>query len=599
MTQPTIQVLLDDAGNGGTFPYDITAYVRLVDGVVAQRGRADEFTEIQASTLALTVENDGRFTLGSTSGGYGTINVDRRIQYNVTANGVTTTRYTGYVQTWPVEWPDGGDTFAVAQVTAVDRLARLARKTLRSFIEEEVLLSGPKGYYTLAEAAGAAAAGDSSGLSAPQLKAAGTGTAVAFGATGGPTTCALTSATFSNGQYLKTTGLTMLSLVGPFIAGCFGAFVRVTGSGGNIFTAGDITLAYDGTLTAGATPITLHATGLNNGALHYVGVEYAYNTGGTAFTLKLYLDGTLVDSASGVGTGNIFGGSGFTVGQGLTGTLAHVALFRATSINEANISAAGTTGFAGETSGQRIGRLAGYAGVAAGDQVLESSVNASVPFVDITGESPASAITKVDDAEGGSVFFRGDGKLVMQNRSHRARQVTPDLTLTNNDIDPTCRLVADTQLVQNVVTASAGANGAVQTATNSASRTTHGDYPADLSGLLVATDDQALAAAQWRVGKYAEPFTRMPNLLLDLATLTATQQAAVMAVEISDRIQVTGLPSQAGSTTLDLITEGWTETLTADAWTWDANTSNWSTASAWILGDATCGVLDSTTTLGY
>lgn len=595
MTMPTIQVLLDDVNNGGTFPYDITSFVRLPDGIEVTRGRGNEFEDIQPSTFNATLENtDGRFTLGSTVGSYGAaLNTDRRIQYKVTANAVTTTRFTGYVQNWPAEWPDGGDTFAVAKITAVDRLASLSRKTLRSIIEEEILLDAPSAYYTLGEAAGATTAGDTSGNSAAPLAQTGTGAAVTFGTATGPATDSLTAASFSGGKYLND------ALV-PADASFIFAFASTdTVNNGNLltqidnFTSMQVTIRPSlGILTLGGAGTTIGTGAYNDGAVHVLGLR---NVGHA--TYDVYIDGVLTNSGV-VVTTPLVGSTTVQLGA-FVGSMAHFAQW-STAPSAARfvaMSKAMITGFAGERSDQRIARLASYAGVTA--TALETGIDASVPFVDITGASPLAAIAEVDKAEGGTVFIRGDGTLVMQNRSHRALQTTPDLTMTNNEVDPTSTVVGDMQLMRNVVTASAGANGAIQVVASVTSRTMHGDYPDDLTGLLVATDELALNAAQWRVGKYAEPFLRMPDLAFDLVTLTPAQQASVMALEISDHIQITGMPAQAGSTTLDLLTEGWTETLTHDSWTWEANTSNWSTATAWVLGDATYGVLGTTTQLSY
>jgi hypothetical protein len=601
MVQPTIQVLLDDASNGGTFPYDITSYVRLTDQVEVTRGRGNEFDEIQPSTFKATLENlDGRFTLGSTVGSYGgALNTDRRIQYKLTANGVTTTRFTGYVQNWPAEWPDGSDQFAVAQITAVDLLARLARKTLRSIIEEEYLIDAPSAYYTLGEPAGATSANDTSGRTGPSLGLAGTGSAVVFGTATGPGTDSLTAAQFSNGMFLaKASGIQTIegffsTTTLPASSGYLWQYVVGVAS----LSITDVHIDATGKLhgvAQGGVDISTSGSVADGLTHHFAFVPSSFFTP----TWSLYLDGSLVGSA----VGSSLGGGGSTwVGQGFTGVLAHLANPLATpGLSAARVAAhatAGLTGFAGERSDQRISRLANYGGATV--QALEVGVDASVPFVDITGASPLAAMNDVGKAEGGAVFIRGDGTLVMQNRQHRSLQTAPDLTMTNNEVDPASQVVGDMQLVQNVVTASAGANGAVQVAANASSRTTHGDYPVDLTGLLVGSDALALNAAQWRVTKYAEPFKRMPDLGFDLATLTAAQQASVMAVEISDRIQITGMPAQAITTTLDLLVEGWTETLGADSWTWQANTSNFATEAAWVLDSPTYSVLDSTTVLSY
>ena len=49
---------------------DITAYLDVKAGVRIGRGRTDELSDIQPSTLACTLKNDGRFTPGNTSSPY-------------------------------------------------------------------------------------------------------------------------------------------------------------------------------------------------------------------------------------------------------------------------------------------------------------------------------------------------------------------------------------------------------------------------------------------------------------------------------------------------------------------------------------------------
>lgn len=62
---PTVQFLLDDGT--GTFPYDVTAYARLLDGFSFNRGREDEQSAVTSGSLSLAFNNaDGRFTPGST-----------------------------------------------------------------------------------------------------------------------------------------------------------------------------------------------------------------------------------------------------------------------------------------------------------------------------------------------------------------------------------------------------------------------------------------------------------------------------------------------------------------------------------------------------
>lgn len=608
---PTITVLLDDASNIGTFPYDITQFVRLSAGINLTGGRGDEFSEVQPATLALTLENtDGRFTLGSTVGGYGAINIDRRIRYvrQVGANPAVTV-FTGYVQQWPVEWPSGSDLFALTQVTAVDRMARLSRAQFRSVIEEEYLLDHPSWYYPLGEPEGSASSGDVSGAGRAPLVVSGAGVDVVFGDATGPGTDALTAASFTQGgKYLLAASPSLVNGFGE----AFFSIAAAPSSTAYLWRRfrSDVPSDYRGVFVDTAGKLNWHTAATDfissasvaDGQVHHV-AWYAHYNGGTSWTFAAFLDGVQVGTTTLNTLDNLWSSTNETRIGEFTGSLAHFGDgIAATSpaTRYAAHAAAGLTGFAGERSDQRIARYAGYAGIASGDVVAEVGVQ-TVPKLDITGISPDAAMAKVVQGEGGDLFVRGDDKIVMQNREHRALIATPVATLTADQLDPDCRAIADMQLVANVATSSAANAGATQRATNESSRALHGDYPMDLSDLLVNTDEEAYQAAAWRVGVYGEPFQRMPDLKVDLLTLPAATQQAVAALTMSDRIRVTGLPSQAvvGGTQIDLLLEGWTDTLSADTWEWSANTSNFEAARAWVLDSSTYSVLDSTTRLSY
>lgn len=627
---PAVTVKLDDGT--GTFPYDVTSYVRLADGINIARGRGDEFSDVQPSVLTLTLENtDGRFTLGSTSGGYGAINTDRGIQVSYTVNAVTTKRFTGYVQTWPVEWPEGGDTFAVAKITATDRLARLARWDLRSVIVEEYLKTVPWVLYAMNEKSGATAAGDTSGNQRPPTSLFDSINGInnnlpKFGVAGPPTS-GDTAVNFSQGRVFRTDfGASGLSLVAVDVSGgspqqtwAMGCFFRSTQtadiglmslyasrvqSGTNHCSIIMNSNGTNGWISAGggSTSLTTLTGGYNDGLWHHVLVTFTKAAAGNGLTINLYVDGVFQSTVAGTIAANTFDvlyvGMSLNEATNLNGDMADVALWNPAPTN--TDMGGSVSGFAYERSDQRIARYAGYAAVATGDQALETGVNDQVAHIDITGTSTLAAMQKVAQTEG-PLFVRGDGKLVMQNRAHRAAQATADLTLTNNDIDPGSQVSADMQYVINYATASAGDTGATQVAKTQSSINTHGKYPTDLTGLAVTGDERALSAAQWLVTVYAEPAARMPSVSVDLLTLTNAQAASVQALELSDRLKITGLPSQAfnGTTTADLILEGWTETLTATTWDMTFNTSSFEQVRAWILGDATYGVLGSTTRLAW
>lgn len=155
------------------------------------------------------------------------------------------------------------------------------------------------------------------------------------------------------------------------------------------------------------------------------------------------------------------------------------------------------------------------------------------------------------------------------------------------------------QSASNYVTAKSSVTKSEQVVQNAGSIAEHEQYPANLD-LLVATDAEARDAASWLVTTNSEPQPRLPAVSIDLLTQTSSVQQTALTLELSDRLRVTGLPSQApGGTTADLLAEGWTEVITHDSWEMALNTSNFAATTAWVLGDSTYGVLGTTTRLGY
>jgi hypothetical protein len=580
---PTLTVLLDDGT--GTFPFDISAYALVVDGYNFSRGRQDWQGGVTSGSLTLVLNNsDGRFTPGSTKiASPSPIKVDQRIRLKETVNGTTFTRFTGYVKSWPVAWPATVPTVSTVTITATDAQARAERRTLRSVVEEEIRLDSPSAYYTLGEQAGATSAADSSGNQAPALTPIGTGTAVVFGTDTGPTTDGLTAAHFADGQWLQATlSATPGAIEFSFATTTNDAIVRpivwpLATLSGQLYDANTHT-------SLGAV-----ADGLN----HDVVIN------GTT----VYLDGTSVGTGlSGPQSPTLLvgGGSSGAGAGGFIGSIAHVAAYAGT-LSAARITAhyqAISTGFAGESGTARITRIAGYAGLPLG--TFDTSLT-NAPFVDFTGTSAWDAMQQVTDAEGGVTYADGSGNLIFHNRNRVVSKLTPDLTLTTSFVTPDVSPETDDQAILNYFEATAeGSGNGAQVVTNAASVTSHGQYPSSAS-YLVQTDAEALSRAAWIVGNFAEPTTRYGTLTINLYGMSASQAATVLtALEVDCWLRVTGAPSQnTGGTTIDVIVEGYTETVSASAWTITCNVVAQSLFAPWIMGDSVRGVMGTTTRLYY
>lgn len=613
--RPTLSVKLDDGS--GTFPYDITPWVHLPAGLGIRRGRQDEFETITPSELTLRLDNlDGRFTLGSPT--YG-IAVDQRIRVTATVGATTRDRFTGYVQDWPTTWPSPTASYAVAQITAIDRLSRLTRRDLRSVAENEIMVERPAAYYTLGEPADSTTAGDTSGNGRHVLAQAGTGAYATFGAASGTLADSLTAVQFSGGKYLQANyskplvaAGTARTIEGTFLTtGTSQALMSAGDTGptdskgyGNLVPRLELNAAGHVTWFVGPTggflswSITSPAA-YNDGTMHHFAA--VYNPAGGV--VRLYIDGTQVAGATGVGSGGNVDITLLALGYQLTGVMSHVAV-HASELSAARIadhSAAVLSGFDGERSDLRIARLASYANVPTAEQNLETGKLLGTPPQAMAGVKVLDAMQAVMTGEGGALFVDGSGVLTMQNRRHRTLQATatPDLAITAADVEHSDLVITgDKQYLKNYITASRD-QGATQAVSDQASIDQFEQYPDDLSTMLVSTDQQVLDAITWRVATYAQPRTRMSSLKLDLMTQTTAVQQAALNLDLGERLTISGMPAQSPSSTFDLIVEGSDEQFTESTWTLTCNTAPSANVQAWILGDATFGVLNSTTRLFY
>lgn len=604
---PELLVELDDGT--GTFPYDITDYVDLSSAWNIVRGRDSEGTSIDPSSLTISLKNDlGHFTLGSPVFG---IVVDQGIRLTETLGGTVSARYTGFVQSWPTGWDSPQGNKSTATINAVDRLARLERRRLRSMLEQEILVDSPIAYYTLGEPAGATTAGDSSGGRQPVLKTAGVGDPVVFGNGTGPGTDGLTAAQFTDGQFLAN--IPSLPAAPPITAEVF--FVsNNSGSTSEVLfslyalstgfyyfplrayldSAGQLYVeAFNSFLTV--------AVALNDGRTHHVAA--VLTAVGATWTLEAYLDGVSVGSDVSGFNPTVFGQiSSFEVGgtalaadAGIDGTIAHVALWD-TALSAGRVAAhyaAGMSGFAGEGSGDRVGRLASYANISSGDVDLEAGV-ADVVAQSTSGQSVMDALNDVVSTEGGVLFVAGDGKLTFQSRTHRVRAATEAAAaaITTKDVDPADLLWStDKNYLVNYAEASRP-DGATQVVQDDASIAAHEQYPVSLSP-LVALDSEAYDAAAWLVSTYATVSPRLTSVSIDLLTMDDDSlREAVLGLELGDRITISGFPSQSPAATADLIVEGSSESQSINSWTLTLNTVPAAIFRAWVLEDPVYGVLE-------
>jgi len=619
---------------------DVSTYVLAASGAGIAHGRGDEFSTPNPNTLRLTLDNsDGRFTAGLASGAYfPNVKLSRPIRVTATPSGqAASVRFVGYVDQWPIEWPGVVGSFATCQVSATSRTAHLgAGVELRSIVEEEILRDDPIAYYTLGEAAGATRAADVTGNTQGSLvrtQLGPGGGSLSFGVDGGPETDQLTAlqvippAAPTAGLYLRaalagftdprnftfeifhsTSTTNDSGIICQVLQQGFESDVSTTAGGSfGLSTIGAIPdLAAGWSLvnaTVGAITIFQDVTeGVSDGALHHCAV-----TGdGTTFTM--FYDGTAQVDTDTIPAGTWTPATLTVAAMPETaavseGIFAHVVLF-ASELSDARIAAhaeAGLTGFAGETPAARLARYAVYAGVPAAETDFETGDLPNLAHIDTTGKTALACMREVETAEGGVLFDAPDGTLTFHDRSHRygaASMLTLDVGA--GELDPSYAPKLDNFGMLNDVTAATTDGTATARVLDQDSIDTYGPYRQSLE-LATTNANEPLDRANWLTGNYGEPSTRVPTLTVELAKLTAARQAAVLAVGVGDRITLTNLPDQSDAASKVFYVEGYSERLAGvgGLHTIEFNLSPAAVQDVWILGDATYGVLDSTTRLAY
>lgn len=572
---------------------DVSAYVELSYGIQIERGRSDEFSNCEPSRCTLTLDNrDGRFTAGNTSGAYyPNVKIGRPIRVTTTpVGGSASVRFTGYIDEWPVEWPDATDSVAVATISATSRTARLGLSTVLDGTEiVELLADNPVALYQFDEVEGSTSAADTSGNGAPALAPAGTGAEVLFG--GQDDSGVPLGATFQGGKWLETTlpALSTWTIEVMFRTAASADLAMTPASPG--------VMVFSGSATDG---------GFDDGGLH----SLALSRDGSD-VLKTYVDGVLTDTGTSTvdltkivigGPDAPFGGSGQAA---FVGTVTTVAVY-GSAVSGARIADhfGANAGFVGETTGDRLERYAGYVGIPVAEVDTTGAV-ATMGLVDTQGLAVVDAFRVVESTEGGVLFDGRNGDLVLQGRRHRHHAaVDVTLSMTTQQVEADYRPKLDRSALKNDITATdAGVNIGTAVTARAVNQTSVDEYGEASGSIMMASDNanEAHSAATFLVALYGEPSPRAPDLRVDFLPLDLSLQTDLMAADISSRFQLTGRPSQAGTSTVDYFIEGYTEEIAAFGYEFTFHTSPAHAAydAIFIVDDPVYGLLDSDNLVGF
>lgn len=113
-----------------------------------------------------------------------------------------------------------------------------------------------------------------------------------------------------------------------------------------------------------------------------------------------------------------------------------------------------------------------------------------------------------------------------------------------------------------------------------------------ISGLLLDSDAQSLAMAEYLLSLYGEPRYRVAELVVDITPLSGANQTTVLGIDITDTINVTFTPDRVGSPIIQpLVVQGIEHTISPDR-----HVVRFSTIDApypyFIISSATYGVID-------
>lgn len=365
-------------------------------------------------------------------------------------------------------------------------------------------------------------------------------------------------------------------------------FVAVNGS------TGTLTMQVAGAANNGVGYTS--ASSICDGSWHLVTLGVSYS--GTASSGTLSVDGTVVATASNPsapywpsGCASDAVGCGITLGTnafnwGFVGQAAFVAevpsLLTAGQI--ATLYSGFRSGFTGDSTGTRYGRIAAWAGFH-GPTALDTGVTSSMgPATDITGLSALSALQGVVTTENGNHYVARDGTLTFKARSARYNQLTPVYTFGENtaagewpyedlrlDFDPT-KLITQAQITQYASTLYTNSFGGVSSSTGqvfqyppagSAAQTAYGQYTLQRT-INSSSMTECVAAGQYLVGKNQQPRQRIEAIRLHPAAFP-TMWPVCLSLELGTRVRVMRRPQSPAAT---IQVDGFVEQI---AWTFSGD----------------------------
>lgn len=361
---------------------------------------------------------------------------------------------------------------------------------------------------------------------------------------------------------------------------------------------------------AEGSPIGLSSAAVNDGLTHHCVYDFDGTTG------VLYIDGVsqtttgAIVTDTGLPPGLLLGGSPSLTNTTFDGAIDEFAFYEhglgaARVLAHYNAGKAGISGAWGnEDTGARMGRYLDFVPVVASDRDIDSPCSSTCgpqstfsgtvldQVLDAANTEAAQTYMGIDGAMSSDDHFR----VVHRSRSSAVtatRSSTSQGTFGPNDLQYADVLFDyNEQRIYNEAKVTRE-GGTEQYAYDTASQVDYFTRTYTKTGLLSASDNDALAHAQWAVDRFADPESRITGLVLKPQRDPDNLYPHALGREIGDRITV---KDPTDTVSIVAMIEGVEHSLAGGEWTTVWRLSVADTRAYWILNTS---ALDTDTRLGF
>lgn len=583
---------------------DVTEYVRARDLITITRGGFDGSTQAPPSTCQFTVDNrDGRWVPTNPTGAwYGQLKLNTPIRVR-TNEGSSSVRWTGFLSSLPPRWNDK-ETDRYVVVTASGILQRLQRGStpLRSPLFRTIAPADPVAYWPAEDGASAATLAEFSG--GPAMTWVNTLTPGSDGPAGSSSLPEFTSAAGVRGDVPLGAATNQWGIfsVFNFPASPSAAVTLLRWNTTGTYPVWEITL------TPGS-PDVLTIVGRDAAGTIQISDAVSFTLDGAEpFGEWLYLCAAAVQDGTGVDYFYFFGNE--AGGQGFSGNEASISAGNITAVivpasvrldgmhaghwsvwdqiddidtfpDPVNPVALGAHD--GETVTIRVGRISQETPEVGIEQIELDLVNKMGPqsqdtFLSLAREAEAVTNGRLVESRDPTTFDALLQLYMHDALSNQDATLTLDhdsghLSLPFDPVDDDQQLRNDWTVTRSGASGSGSSARVIATLGEHSSLTPNGvGTYADSTSVNVQTDDLLRHQAGWRVNVGTVEGLRFPAITLDFARNPALI-ADWIGCDIGSRITISNPPEGIAPDDIDLLIEGWTETLGPKEWRVNINCS--------------------------